>query len=126
MTSVEVHAKMSNQDREIAWKKSAQGRGNRWQILRDVVALLSLKSMNMMMIQDCCLKLRGLTRHKVRELMEDLERAGALKQVTGNIKGVTVMGWSATEKGVVYWLGSRQAIPVRIAEVAATINFAPF
>lgn len=115
---------MTEQEREMAWKKSAAGRGNRWQILRDVVALLSVKSMNMMMIQDCMLKLRGTTRGKVREFLEDLERAKAIHQVTGQLKGRTVHGWAATETGVRYWLKSRSDIPVRVAQVASTIDFA--
>lgn len=115
---------MSEQDREIAWKKASKGRGNRWQILRDVVALLSVKSMNMMMIQDCMLKLRGTTRGKVREFLEDLERARAIHQVTGNLRGVTVHGWAATESGVKYWVGARGDIPVRVAQVASTIAYA--
>lgn len=114
---------MSDTEREIAWRKSGKGRGNRWLILRDVVALLSLKSMNMMDIQDCMLKLRGLTRGKVRELMEDLDRAGAISQVTGrDPRGRTVMGWTATNQGVSYWLGSRKAIPAHIAQVVATMT----
>ncbi|MEE9403114.1 MAG: hypothetical protein V3V47_07955 [Desulfobacteria bacterium] len=114
---------MTEQDREIAWTKAAKGRGNRWQILRDVVALLSVKSMNMMMIQDCMLKLRGTTRGKVREFLEDLERAKAIHQVTGKVRGGIVHGWSATSQGVSYWVGSRTDIPVRIAQVASTIDF---
>ncbi|GAJ09057.1 unnamed protein product [marine sediment metagenome] len=56
--------------------------------------------------------------------MEDLERANAIKQVTGTLKGITVMGWAATPGGVVYWLHSRAAIPARVAVVAATMEYA--
>ena len=70
------------------------------------------------------LKLRGTTRGKVREFLEDLERAKAITQVTGNVRGVTVHGWAATDSGVRYWLGSRKDIPVRVAQVASTIDFA--
>ena len=108
----------------IAWRKTGKGRGNRWQMLRDLVALLALKAMSMMMIQDSMLKLRGLTRGKVRELMEDLERAGAIKQTSGTIQGMTLHAFTATENGVKYWIGTRQAIPVHIATVAATIKYA--
>jgi len=80
--------------------------------------------MNMMDMQDSMLKLRGLTRAKVRELMEDLERAGSIKQVTGILKGTTIHGWTATENGVSYWLGTRTVIPARIAVVASSMDVA--
>lgn len=115
---------MSDQEKEIAWEKSGKGRGNRWQMLRDIVALLSLRSMSVMQLQDCLLNLRGLTRNKVRELMEDLERAKAIKQVTGQVQGIVQHGWAATDFGVAYWVKSRQGIPVRIAQVAATLDAA--
>jgi len=70
------------------------------------------------------LKLRGTTRAKVREFLQDLERAKAIHQVTGSTRGVIVHGWAATEGGVRYWLGSRKDIPVRVAQVASTIDYA--
>lgn len=106
-------------EREVAWRKSAKGRGNRWQILRDVVALVSMNTLTNNQIQDAMLKLRGITRPKVNELIEDLNRAGALKQVAGTFQGIERWGWSATENGVNYWLGKRTNIPVRIVEVAS-------
>jgi hypothetical protein len=111
-------------EKELAWLKSGKGRGHRWLILRDLVALLAIKAMSIMMIQDCMLKLRGLTRRKVVELMDDLERARAIKQVSGDVNGVVLHGWAATENGVSYWLGSRTAIPAHIARVASTIQYA--
>lgn len=107
-------------EREIAWRKSAKGRGNRWQILRDVVALVSMNTLTNDQLQDAMLKLRGITRPKVNELIEDLNRAGALKQVAGTFGGIERWGWSATENGVKYWIGSRTDIPARIVEVAST------
>lgn len=109
----------------INWDRAAKGRGNRWRMLRDIVALTSVKPMNIMMIQDCMLKMKGLTRNKVRELTEDLERAAAIKQTSGNISGVgLVHGWVATDPGVSYWLKNRKAIPAGIVEVASRMQYA--
>lgn len=109
----------------IAWGRAAKGRGNRWRMLRDIVALTAVKPMNIMMLQDCMLKMKGLTRNKVRELVEDLERAQAVKQTSGDISGVgLVHGWVATDSGVAYWLKTRKAIPAGIVEVASRMRYA--
>ncbi len=93
-------------------------------MMRDLVALAAIKTLNMMMLQDCMVNLRGLTRNKVRELVENLQRAGAIKQVSGDISGVGIIhGWVATDQGVSYWLKSRLAIPAGIVEVASRMKY---
>jgi len=109
----------------IEWGRAAKGRGNRWRMLRDIVALTAVKPMNVMMLQDCMLKMKGLTRNKVRELLEDLERAQAVKQTSGDISGIGIVhGWVATDQGVSYWLKNRKAIPAGIVEVASRMQYA--
>lgn len=94
-------------------------------MLRDIVALTAVKPMNVMMLQDCMLKMKGLTRNKVRELLEDLERAQAVKQTSGDISGIGIVhGWVATDQGVSYWLKNRKAIPAGIVEVASRMQYA--
>lgn len=111
-------------EKDVAWRKASKGRGLRWCILRDCVAILSLKALSLMHTQDLMLKLRGLTRNKVVELLDDLERARAIKQVSGSIQGITMHGWAATDEGVFYWLGSRKDIPAHIAQVVSTLELA--
>jgi hypothetical protein len=116
---------MSAEDKEIKWDKSAKGRGNKWRMLRDLVAILSLNAMSLMMIQDTMLRLRGLSRGKVMEMMNQLQRAGDIKETVGTVGGVTVHGWTTTDQGVALWLrGTRMDIPARIVQAASTMRYA--
>ena len=111
------------QDREIKWDKSAKGKGNRWRMLRDIVALLSLTWMNLTMIQDTMLRHRGLSRSKVVEMLDQLERSGDIKPVSGKIGENVIMGWSTTDQGVSFWIGgTRRNIPVSVARVVPIIK----
>lgn len=116
---------ISEREREITWDRVAKGRGNRWRMIRDLVAILSLNSMNLVMIQDSMFRLRGLTRPKVLELLQELQRAGDVKEVVGESQGIQIHAWTATDQGVALWLNnSRKSIPARLAMVASTMRFA--
>jgi len=110
-------------DIPIAWEKSAKGRGNRWRMMRDVVASLALRPLNLTMLQDAMMRLRGITRRKTHQMLEELERAGDVKPTSGTIGGEVVAGYSATEKGVHFWLGgTRKGIPAGIVRVLPTMT----
>ncbi len=105
-------------DKPIAWEKAAKGRGNRWRMMRDIVACLALRPMNLTQTQDAMMRLRGLSRNKVIEMMSQLESAGDLKPTSGRISGVEIAGTTATDRGVHFWLdGSRGNIPASIVRV---------
>ena len=65
------------------------------------------------------MRFKGLTRGKVIEMLEQLQRSGDVKTVTGELQGITVMGFAASDPGVTYWLGSRKNIPASIVQEAS-------
>ena len=115
----------TEQDKAIRWDKSAKGRGNRWRMMRDVVAALALRPMNLTQTQDAMMRLRGITRRKTHQMMEELERAGDIKPTSGTISGNVIMGYSATDRGVHFWLaGGRRSIPAGLVRVLPTMVYA--
>jgi len=58
--------------------------------------------------------LRGLSWNKTRELLEELERAEVIAQIQDE-NGWT---WAALPKNAIYWIGSTEAIPAGIVQVA--------
>jgi len=112
----------SDRDKAIAWDKSAKGRGNRWRMMRDVVAMLSLRPMNLTQTQDALMRLRGITRQKTHQMMEELQRAGDIKPVSGRVGGEVIAGYSTTGQGVHFWLGGRRSgIPAGVVLVLPTL-----
>jgi hypothetical protein len=109
---------ISDREREIAWKKTGKGRGNRWLMLRDIVAFLSCQWMNLTILQDVLMRHKGLSRSKVIEMLDQLQRSGDVTPVTGDLEGITVMGYAASDQGVTFWLGSRKNIPASIVREA--------
>ena len=122
MSSPNDKPQETEQDKAIRWDKSAKGRGNRWRMIRDVVAALALRPMNLTQTQDAMMRLRGITRRKTHQMMEELERAGDIKPTSGTISGNVIMGYSATDRGVHFWLeGSRRSIPAGLVRVLPTM-----
>lgn len=114
------------QDVAVAWDKSAKGRGNRWRMMRDVVACLAMSPLNLTQLQDAMMRLRGITRRKTHQMLEELERAGDVKPTSGTISGEVIMGYAATVKGVHFWLGgTRKGIPAGIVRVLPIIVSVP-
>lgn len=113
-------------DVAISWDKSAKGRGNRWRMMRDVVAILSIRPLNLTQLQDALMRLRGITRQKTIQMLEELERAGDVKPVSGLVGGEVIAGYSSTDRGVHFWLeGTRKGIPVGVVRVLPTLTFVP-
>lgn len=117
---------VDQRDVAIAWDKSAKGRGNRWRMMRDVVAMLSLRPLNLTQLQDALMRMRGITRRKTHEMLEELERAGDVKPVSGLVGGEVIAGYSATDRGVHFWLeGTRKGIPAGVVRVLPTMTPVP-
>jgi len=109
-------------DVAIAWDKSAKGRGNRWRMMRDLVAVLAMRPLNLTQTQDALMRLRGITRAKTHQMMGELERAGDIKPTSGTISGEIIMGYSATSKGIHFWIPKgRKTIPAGIVRVLPTM-----
>ena len=117
--SAEAH---NEQKRELKWKKSGGGRGNRWLMLRDLLSILSLRPMSNNLVQDTMLLMRGLKRSTVRDMLDQLERTKSIEQVEDASGPIRQWVWVATEGGVQYWIGSRGAIPASIAAAANTMR----
>ena len=113
------------QDKAIAWDKSAHGKGNRWRMIRDIVAALAMRPLNLMQTQDAMMRLRGITRAKTHSMMMELQNAGDIKEVSGEMGGTPFSGWAATDRGVHFWLGSRVKIPAGILRVLPTMVTTP-
>jgi hypothetical protein len=111
-------------DLQIAWEKSAKGRGNRWRMLRDIVALVAVAPMTLQEIQDAMLSLKGLSRGKIVDMLDELARPGFIKVTSWSLDNRTYQGWIASKKGVAFWIKNADDIPASIAMVAQTISYA--
>lgn len=100
--------------KEIAWRK--QRRGLRWNILRDIVAVCSLKWMDTSEVQDVMLHIHGITHTKTVSLLAELERPGFVIQERDERD--KIYKWGTTPKGVKSWLpmGKMSGIPAGIVQ----------
>ncbi len=107
------------------WKAAAKGKGNRWQMLRDLLAIISMRPMGINLVQDTMFLHRGLKRQTVRDMLDQLERTKSIEQIKDTTGQMPYWVWIATEGGVSFWLGSRAAIPASIVKVAHTMTAVP-
>lgn len=107
-------------ERLIAWKKTARGRGLRWQILREVVACCRLHWMTFEELSSVMMRLRGLTRNKLREMLQELQETGDLDHVLDKRIGKWVFG--ATVQGAGFWINRTAGIPVGIVEAVSIMR----
>ena len=94
-----------------------RGRGLRWGILRDMVAVLSLAWMTTSEVQAVMTRLRGLTYRKTIELLDELQKEGSIVQEKD--KKEKRYKWGANKRGVLFWIKTVRAIPVWIAEAVS-------
>lgn len=100
-----------------AWKTSAKGHPTRWRTLRDAVAILSLRWMDVSEFQVKMRRLWVLKNNTSREILEELEQGGSVKlekDPYGDYK------WGATREGVAFWLRAVDRVPATIVQVALT------
>lgn len=105
--------------KESGWKRRAKGRPMRWRILRDGVAILSLRWMSTTDFQICMRRLWAIKRSTAREILEELEEGFSIHQERDEKD--QLYKWGATRQGVRFWIGKTENIPARIAQVALTI-----
>jgi len=108
--------------RLVSWEKTAKGRGLRWRILRDVIACLRLHWMTFEEISEVMSRLRGLTRNKTREMLDELKEQGDLDHVLD--KRISKWVYGATVKGSGFWLNSNVGIPAGLVQVVAIARIA--
>lgn len=112
-----------DQRREERWKKSGKGKGNRWLMLRDLLAIISMRPMGIGLIQDTMFLHRGLKRATIREMVDQLEKTKSIEQVKDTaFENIQLWVWIATKGGVQFWIGSRKHIPASIVRVAHTLS----
>ena len=104
---------MTEREVEAAWRQKGKGRGLRWHIQREMVALLSRKASTTTQVQRVMTLRRGLSHRKTVELLEELKAAEAIVQEFDKEIGYF---WFARQTGVSVFLGNMKAIPVRVAE----------
>jgi len=101
------------------WKTNAKGKGNKWQILRDVVVFCALVPWTTTSIEDAMLLHRGISHRKTYEMLMELERAGALE----NLQVGDSLLWSTSPKGVKSFMaGKMENIPATLAQAAWTLS----
>lgn len=108
--------------RLMAWGKSARGHTFRWRILRDLVALLSLRWMTTSEIQDAMSLIQGITHQKTLTMLTELQRTLSVTQLKDEKDGF--YKWGATPRGVNSWIGTTAAIPAGIVEVVSIMDSA--
>ena len=102
--------------RVIAWKNRAKGKGIRWRMIRDTMSVVSASWMTLSEVQDCMVRIWGLTRNKTRELLEEMVGLGDCQlekdEKTGEMK------YHLKKERVTFWLGPKgiEAIPAGIVE----------
>lgn len=92
----------------------------RWRILRDAIAVLSLKWMTLSEFQTAMRRLWALKNKTSRDLLEELEGE---KSVIMEKDREGWNRWGATREGVAFWIVKTENIPARIAQVAETSMF---
>lgn len=120
MTETDRSVGYGEVDKIRAWKRNAKGRGLRWQIMREIVAVGSRLALTTSQAQDTMSLRRGLSHKKCLELLGELERSKAMEQLMDPKIGYY---WVTTELGVlIYLAGKRQGIPVSVVAEAVTLN----
>ncbi|GAH21424.1 unnamed protein product [marine sediment metagenome] len=107
-------------ERLIAWKKTARGKGLRWQILRDVVACCRLHWITFEELSHVMMRLRGLTRSKLREMLAELRETGDLDHVQD--KRISRWVYGTTVQGAGFWINGTVGIPAGIVEAVAIMR----
>lgn len=103
--------------KEKGWKTSARGRGNKWHILRNVVVFCNLYPWTTTSLEDAMVMSRGITHRKTYEMIQELERAGAIE----SFELLDVMKWRSTPKGVLLFIKDPEAIPAMLVREVLTI-----
>ena len=105
--------------RSGAWKRNAKGKGNKWQMLRDVVVFCALVPWTTTSLEDVMYVWRGLSFRKTYEILQALERAGAVEST--DIGGQVM--WGATKLGVSSFIqGDLEFIPATLAQAVWTLS----
>jgi len=99
-------------DKWVEWKRNAKGRGYRWILQRNLVAILSLKPLTNTEAQAMMSLKHGMSNATSYKILSELRHARALDQFLEAELGYY---WRATDLGVSVYLGSRKAIPAGVA-----------
>ena len=102
------------EDKVVAWKIRGKGRGLRWHILREIVALLSRQASTTTQVQAAMLHKRGLSNPTTYSMIRELESSMAIAQEYEKDVG---WFWTARMTGVsVYLDGSTKNIPAGVVQ----------
>ena len=92
-------------------------------MLRDAVAVLSLKWMTTSEFQIAMRRIWALKNNTARDMLEELEQGGAVNQEKDARAGC--YKWGATRNGVSFWIVKTDRIPAGIVQVVGTTPFVP-
>jgi len=100
------------------WKRAGKGRGNRWLMLRDVVAYCAIRPWTTTEVEDLNVSRRGIIHRTTYGMILELERA----QMIESFSEERGQYWRATVKGVNVFVGTRQGIPATLVQEVLTIG----
>lgn len=105
--------------RTRAWKTNAKGKGNKWQMLRDVIVFCALVPWTTTSIEDAMVLHRGLSPRKTYEMLMDLERAKAIESY--DVGGQLM--WGSTGLGADSFIpGGSESIPAILAQAVWSLS----
>ena len=117
MRSITLTPRENERLKEKGWKTSARGRGNKWQILRDVVVFCNLYPWTTTSLEDGMLLHRGITHRKTFEMIQELVRAGAIE----SFELQSELKWRSTPRGVLLFINDPENIPAQLVREVLTI-----
>ena len=116
MSDQTLSATETEQMKLRAWKNRAKGHPTRWRMLRDAVAVLSLKWMTTSQFQVAMRRIWALKNTTSRDILEELE--GGRSVIQERDEKSQLFKWGATREGVKFWIVSPDRIPAGVVEVA--------
>ena len=116
MSDQTLSATETEQMKLRAWKNRAKGHPTRWRMLRDAVAVLSLKWMTTSQFQIAMRRIWALKNTTSRDILEELE--GGRSVIQERDEKSQLFKWGATREGVKFWIVSPDRIPAGVVEVA--------
>ena len=116
MSDQTFNATETEQMKLRAWKNRAKGHPTRWRMLRDAVAVLSLKWMTTSQFQIAMRRIWALKNTTSRDILEELE--GGRSVIQERDEKSQLFKWGATREGVKFWIVSPDRIPAGVVEVA--------
>lgn len=104
----------------IKWAKAAKGKGLRWQMMREVLAISTIMPLQISYLKSIMTTMRGIKRNTTQDLLDELEQAGMIKQEV--IPPMEGFCWIPTPLGQEMFQLAEDTIPAGIVQVVLTMT----